>query len=203
MHLLPQSLLPWSLPLTAHASSSRFVPYIPGFSHPPSAQVIPAPLEHIPSMSSWLSLAQASRFKLKVASSVAPFLCMGEPANTFPHALPCNAFTVTLIMSCGIMLSVSSSRIQALWGRVCIQMNQPWLEVGSPKLPYPQDPEVLSSLSTCLPGWDREAPAWEGCSGTKDQECPSLEEAFGGICLPHHHLLLSKLLSRPEADQFP
>ena len=119
------------------------------------------PLEHIPSMSSWLSLAQASRFKLKVASSAAPFLCMGEPANTFPHALPCNAFTVTLIMSCGIMLSVSSSRIQALWGRVCIQMNQPWLEVGSPKLPYPQDPEVLSSLSTCLPGWDREAPAWE------------------------------------------
>lgn len=135
IHLLPLPLLLWILPLTAHASSSQFFSYIPGFSQPPSAQAIPASLEHIPSMTSWLSLAQTSRLKLKVTTSVAPFLCMGELANTFPYALPCNAFIVALILSYRNMVSVSSSIIQALWGREYIQMNQPWLEVGSPKLP--------------------------------------------------------------------
>ena len=76
------------------------------------------------------------------------------------------------------------------------------LEVGSPRGPYPQGPGSLSSLSVCFPG-RREKHLPKEDALTPSQECPPLDDAFGGTGLAHNDPHLPKPLSLPEADQLP
>lgn len=110
--LLLQPLLIWTLPFMSHASSPRLFPYVPDSSRPSLCTACSSlPRAHFPSMSSWQSLPQTSRLKLKFTTPVAPFLFLGKLANTFPSIQPCNAFIVTLAMSYGVVVSVSATRI--------------------------------------------------------------------------------------------